>query len=95
MELVSLNIQDISDKNGYYDDIAALDMQDKHREAAKKKAIVEQDVRKQKAESEQLASQAELESELMIAEKQRDNNLKKAGYKAETDKANADAMIAG
>ncbi|MBR3888629.1 MAG: hypothetical protein IKJ32_05975 [Clostridia bacterium] len=95
MELVSLNIQDISDKNGYYDDIAALDMQDKHREAAKKKAVVEQEVRKQKAESEQIASQSELDSALAIAEKQRDNNLKKAEYKAETDKANADAMIAG
>ena len=95
MELVSLNIQDISDKNGYYDDIAALDMQDKHREAAKKKAVVEQEVRKQKAESEQIASQSELDSALAIAEKQRDNNLKKAGYKAETDKALADAQIAG
>lgn len=95
MELVSLNIQDISDKNGYYDNIAALDMEDKRREAENKRATVEQEVRKQKAESEKMASQSELDSELAIAEKQRDNNLKKAGYKAETDKANADAQIAG
>lgn len=95
MELVSLNIQDISDRNGYYDNIAALDMEDKRREAENKRATVEQEVRKQKAASEKVASQSELESELAIAEKQRDNNLKKAGYKAETDRANADAEIAG
>ena len=29
LELVSLNIQDITDSNGYYDNIAALDMEDK------------------------------------------------------------------
>lgn len=95
MELVSLNIQDISDKNGYYDNIAALDMEDKRREAENKRAMVEQEVRKQKAQSEKVAAQSELDSELAIAEKQRDNNLKKAGYKAETDKALADAQIAG
>ena len=95
MELVSLNIQDISDRNGYYDNIAAIDMEDKRREAENKRAMVGQAVRKQRAESEKEASHAELDSELAIAEKQRDNNLKKAGYKAETDKALADAEIAG
>ena len=95
MELVSLNIQDISDKNGYYDNIAALDMEDKRREAENKRAIVGQEVRKQRAESEQVAAQAELDADLAISEKERDTNLKKAGYKAETDKANADAQIAG
>lgn len=95
MELVSLNIQDISDHNGYYDNIAALDMEDKRREAENKKAIVDQEVRKQKAESEKIAAQKELEAELAVAEKQRDNDLKKAEFKVETDKANADAAIAG
>lgn len=95
MELVSLNIQDISDNNGYYDNIAALDMEDKRREAENKKAVVDQAVRTQKAESERIASQNELESRLAVAEKQRDNNLRIAGFKAETDKANADAEIAG
>ena len=32
---------------------------------------------------------------MAVAEKQRDNNIKKAAYKAETDKANADANVAG
>lgn len=95
MELVSLNIQDISDNNGYYDNIAALDMEEKRREAENKRATIDKDVRKQKALSEQEASKSELESELAIAERQRDNNLKQAGFKAETDRANADAAIAG
>lgn len=95
MELVSLNIQDITDNNHYYDNIAALDMEDKRREAENKKSVVNQAVRTQKAESEKLASQNELDSELAVAEKQRDNNLKIAEFKAETDKANANAEIAG
>jgi len=95
MELVSLNIQDISDNNGYYNNLAALDMEEKRREAENKKAKVDQEIRKQVAESEKDASQSELASQLAIAEKERDNNLKKAGYKAETDKAYADAEVAG
>ena len=95
MELVSLNIQDITDNNRYYDNIAALDMEDKRREAENKRAVVDQAVRTQKAESERIASQNELDSRLAVAEKQRDNNLRIASFKAETDKANADAAIAG
>lgn len=95
MELVSLNIQDITDNNRYYDNIAALDMEDKRREAENKKSVVDEAVRTQKAESEMVASQNELSSELAVAEKRRDNNLKIAGFKAETDKADADAAIAG
>ena len=95
MELVSLNIQDISDQNGYYDNIAALDMEDKRQAAEKKKAVINESVRSQNAESERIASQNELAAALAVAEKQRDNNIKKAAYKAETDKANADANIAG
>lgn len=95
MELVSLNIQDITDNNRYYDNIAALDMEDKRREAENKKSVVDEAVRTQKAESEKIASQNELASQLAVAEKQRDNSLKIAGFKAETDKADADAAIAG
>lgn len=95
MELVSLNIQDISDNNHYYDNIAALDMEDKRLAAENKHADIDRDVRKKKAEAEQDASQNELDSQLAIAAKQRDNDLKRAGFKAETDKAQADAEVAG
>lgn len=95
LELVSLNIQDITDNNGYYDDIAAIDREEKRKEAEKVKAMANQQIRQQSAESEKVAKQSELDTELQIAEKNRDNDLKKAAFKIETDKANADAEIAG
>ena len=55
MELVSLNIQDITDKNGYYDNMAAPDMEAKRQSAEVTKAQVDQAVREQKAESEKIA----------------------------------------
>ena len=95
LEIVSLNIQDITDHNGYYDNIAAIDNEEKRREAEKVRATTNQQIREQTAESEKIAKQRELDTELQIAEKNRDNSLKKAEFKAETDKANADAEIAG
>lgn len=95
LELVSLNIQDITDRNGYYNDIAAIDREEKRREAQRVKAVADQKIRQQKTESEKLARQSELDTELQVAEKQRDNALKHATFKAETDRANADADIAG
>lgn len=95
LELVSLNIQDITDNYGYYDDIAAIDREEKRKEAEKVKATANQQIRQQNAESEKVAKQSELDTELQIAEKAKDNALKKAEFKTETDKANADAAVAG
>lgn len=95
LELVSLNIQDIHDNNGYYDNIAAIDMEQKRKEAEKVKAQTNQAIREQNAESEKIATQSELAAQLSVAEKRRDNSLKQSEYKAETDKAKADADIAG
>lgn len=95
LEIVSLNIQDITDNNGYYDNIAAIDNEEKRREAEKVRATTNQQIREQTAESEKIAKQRELDTELQIAEKAKDNALKKAEFKTETDKANADAEIAG
>ena len=95
MELVSLNIQDITDKNGYYDNMAAPDMEAKRQDAETTKAKVDQAIRQQKAVSEKEAQQAELASQLEVAEKKKDNDLKLAEFKTKTDTANADAEIAG
>jgi flotillin len=94
-ELVSLNIQDITDNNGYYDDIAAVDREEKRKEAERVKAIANQQIRQQAADSEKVARQSELDSELEIAEKAKNNDLKKSAFKIETDKARADAEVAG
>lgn len=95
LELVSLNIQDITDNNGYYDDIAAIDREEKRKEAEKVKATANQQIRQQAAESEKAARQSELASELEIAERAKENDLKKSAFKIETDKARADAEVAG
>ena len=95
MELVSLNIQDITDNNGYYDNMAAPDMQEKRKTAETTTAMVDQEVRTQKAAAEKTAKQNELASQLEIAEKERDNKLKLAEFRSQTDKAEADAAIAG
>ena len=95
LELVSLNIQDITDNNGYYDDIAAIDREEKRKEAEKVRATANQQIREQNAESDKIATQKELDTKLQIAEKQKENDLKVAAFKIETDKANADAEIAG
>ena len=95
MELVSLNIQDITDNNGYYDNMAAPDMEAKRQTAEITKAQVDQAVREQKAESEKIAQQAELASQLEVAAKKKDNDLQLADFKTQTDVANANAAIAG
>ena len=95
LELVSLNIQDVTDNNGYYDDLAAKARETKRQEAACIRAEANQKIRESEAEANRIAEQKELEAELAIEAKKRDNNLKKAEFKAETDKANADAEIAG
>lgn len=95
LELVSLNIQDVSDRNGYYDNMAAVDSEAKRLAAEKVKATTDQQIREQTAESDRIATQKELDKELAIEERTRDNNLKKAEFKAEVDKANKDAEAAG
>lgn len=93
--LVSLNIQDVTDKNGYYNNLAAEDMETKRMNSANVTAVAEQTIRQKKAESDQLAQETELKAVLAIAENQRTNSLRIAAIKAETDKAVADANIAG
>lgn len=102
LELVSLNIQDISDNNGYYDDIAALDSADKRKAAAIKAAEVEQTTREKKAVATQVAEITEanaqkeskiakMEAELAEQEKRKETDTKLAEFKIATDTANANA----
>lgn len=106
LELVSLNIQDISDNNGYYDDIAALDSADKRKAAAIKAAEVEQTTREKKAVATQVAEITEanaqkeskiakMEAELAEQEKRKETDTKLAEFKIATDTAKANADVAG
>ena len=105
LELISLNIQDVYDKNGYFDNIAAIDASEKRQAADIKKAEVDKNTRQKMAEASKEAEIAEAtarqEAEIarMIAEqtekeKRKETDMKLAQFKIETDTANADADIA-
>lgn len=105
LELVSLNIQDVSDKNNYYANIASIDAADKQQEADIKAAKVDRNIREKQAIEQQEAEIAEanskknsalaaMDAEQAEAEKRKETDIKKAQYKTETDTAQADAEIA-
>lgn len=105
LELISLNIQDITDKNGYFDNIAAIDAADKRQEADVKKAEVDKITRQKQAEARKEAeiSESKARQEAEIArmnaeqtekEKRKETDMKLAQFKTETDTANANAEIA-
>jgi len=106
LELVSLNIQDVSDTNGYYNNIAALDSAEKDKAAQIKQAEVDQATREKKAEASKAAEVAEatarketkiaqMDAELAEKEKRKDTDMKLAEFKIETETANANANVAG
>ncbi len=105
LELVSLNIQDITDNNGYFDNIAALDAADKRKAAEVKTAEVDRATREKKAEESKAAEVAEanaqketelarMDAELVQSQKRKDTDLQLAQFKIETDTANANAEVA-
>lgn len=106
LELVSLNIQDITDNYGYFDNIAALDAAEKRQAAEVKEAHVDRETREKKAEARRSAEVAEanasketelarMDAELAQSEKRKDTDLQLAQFRIETDTANANAEIAG
>lgn len=105
LELVSLNIQDVTDNNGYFDDIAAIDAADKRQAAEVKKAEVEKVTRQKQAEAKKDAEIAEaaakqqsevakMDAEQQQAAKRKETDVKIAKFKIETDTESANADIA-
>ena len=105
LELVSLNIQDVSDRNGYYKNIASIDSSDKQQEADIKKAKVERETREKtaielqaaeitEANTKRESEIAKMDAEQVEAEKRKETDIKKAQYRIETDTAQANAEVA-
>ena len=105
LELVSLNIQDITDNNDYFNNIAAIDAAEKQQAADVKRAEVDKITRQKQAmahkDAEIAEAQARKDAEIarMIAEqtekeKRKETDMKLAQFKIETDTANANAEIA-
>ena len=105
LELVSLNIQDITDRNGYFANIAFLDKSEKQKAADIKAAETDRITRERKAKESLSAEKAEAEAkrEAQIArmdaeqaekEKRKETDMKIAQFRIETDTAQANAEVA-
>lgn len=93
-KLISLNITEVTDKNGHYQNLAAEDRENRRKEAETLTAEANKDVAVQRAKADEIAQNADLARDLAIAEKNREVSLRKAEIKAQTDQAEADAAIA-
>ncbi len=105
LELVSLNIQDVTDNNGYYENIASIDAAEKQQAADIKAAEVDRITREKQATERQAAEIAEanatreaqiarMDAEQAEKEKRKETDMKLAQFKIETDTANANAEVA-
>ncbi|MDR1422914.1 MAG: hypothetical protein LBI64_08655 [Coriobacteriales bacterium] len=94
-KLISLNITEVKDNKGHYDNLAAKDREEKRRIAENLTAVEQKAIDITAAETTQQSETARIAKELVIAEKDRDLNLKQSEYQAETDRAKQDAIYAG
>lgn len=105
LELVSLNIQDITDSEGYFDNIAFLDKAEKQKTADIKEAETDRITREEKANqglaaqkaeaaAERDAAIAKMEAEQVQNDMRRETDLKIAENKIATETAQANAEVA-
>lgn len=106
IEITSLQITRISDKNGYYESLSAGDIAQKQAFAKKQQAAADAEARKEmavrdkeaklvEATNMQEAQQAKARAEKEVAATQRDTNVAKAEYNADVNQKNAIADQAG
>ena len=93
IEILSCNIQNVSDENGLIEALGAENSSRILRDASISKANAERDIAIAEAEASKIANDSKVKAELEIAQKQNELDIKKAELKAESDnkKAQADA----
>ena len=96
LEIVAFNIQGLTDNNHVIENLGIDNTEKIRKEAAKAKAIAQQEIAQQQAESDKLANEARVEADLEIAQKQNDLAKKQAALQteADTERAKADAAYA-
>ena len=94
IEILSFNIQSITDREGLIKDLGADNTARIKKDAAINKANAERDVAKAKALADKEANEARVDADTAIAEKQNELALKKAALKQKADTAQADADAA-
>ena len=93
IEILSCNIQNVTDENGLIKDLGADNTARIKKDAAIAKAQAERDIAIAQAEANKSANEAEVAAEQEIAQRNTDLAIKKAGLqvKSDTEKAIADA----
>lgn len=94
-ELVNLNLEDVTDNNGYFSDMAAEELASKREAAANIQATTAKNVAVVQAKATQEARDAEITAQLVVDGRERDAGIERANNKAQRDKAEADAEVAG
>lgn len=94
IEILSCNIQNVTDENGLIRDLGADNTAKIKKDASIAKAQADKEVAVAQAQADKEANDAKVAAELEIAQKQRDLAIKQAELKQETDKAAAIADAA-
>lgn len=94
IEIISCNIQNVTDKEGAIKDLGADNLARIKKDAAINRATAERDVKIETAKAEKEANDARIDAATAIAVKNNDLALKKATLKKQADTAQADADAA-
>ena len=94
LEIVAFNIQGLTDNNHVIENLGIDNTEKIRKEAAKAKAVAQQEIAQQQAESDKLANDARVKADLEIAQKQTDLEKTKASLKSEIDTERAKADMA-
>lgn len=95
VEVVSVQINDVKDREGFIESLYAEDVANKRAEAEQAKARANARSRATRAEQDRLAKEAELEAELQVAEREKNIAISKAEFRAEQEAKEATAAQAG
>jgi flotillin len=94
IEILSCNIQNVTDENNLIKDLGADNTSKIKKDASIAKAIAEKEIAIENAKADKEANDARINADLEISQKQRDLAIKQAELKQETDKAKAIADAA-
>ncbi|MFC5470219.1 flotillin family protein [Cohnella suwonensis] len=91
LRIVSFNIRDVRDKNGYLEALGQPQIAAVKRDAEIAKANADRDARVKRASADQEAQKAELERDTLVAESEKNKAMSVAQFKKEQDVAKAEA----
>jgi len=94
LEIVNITIQNFSDNNGVLDTLAVKNIAEKKRDADIARAEAERDTLIRQSIADQEGNKARTEANAHIAEQNKELELRRAQFRAEQDRAKADADLA-